>query len=77
MMAGRAIDNHNKTYGAAKKGGFDAGYDLTIEKPSFNAPGKPQKVSLADIAETARRSGKTTAEVTAAMRAKGYEIGGN
>ncbi|WEF34853.1 hypothetical protein [Pseudoduganella chitinolytica] len=32
--------------------------------------------TLADIAETARRSGKTTAEVTAALRAKGYTIGG-
>jgi hypothetical protein len=36
-----------------------------------------KRVTLSDIAETARRSGKSTAEVTAAMRAKGYEIGGN
>jgi hypothetical protein len=33
-------------------------------------------ISLADIAETARKSGRTTAEVTAAARAKGYTIGG-
>jgi hypothetical protein len=36
-----------------------------------------KRVTLSDIAETARRSGKSTAEVTAAMRAKGYEIRGN
>lgn len=36
-----------------------------------------KKISLADIAETARRSGRTTAEVTAAARAKGYQIEGN
>lgn len=33
-------------------------------------------VSLADITETARKSGRSTAEVTAALRAKGYTIGG-
>ena len=32
--------------------------------------------TLADIAATARSSGKTTAEVTAAMRKAGYTIGG-
>jgi hypothetical protein len=36
-----------------------------------------KRVTLSDIAETARRSGKSTADVTAAFRAKGYEIGGN
>ena len=46
---------------------------------SWGESAKPQKktISLADITETARKSGKTTAEVTAAARAKGYEIGGN
>lgn len=34
-----------------------------------------KRISLADIAETARKSGRTTAEVTAAARAKGYTIG--
>lgn len=33
-------------------------------------------VSLADITETARKSGRSTKEVTAALRAKGYTIGG-
>lgn len=32
--------------------------------------------TMADIAETARKSGRSTAEVTAALRAKGYTIGG-
>lgn len=32
--------------------------------------------TLSDIAATARASGRTTAEVTAALRAKGYTIGG-
>lgn len=36
-----------------------------------------KRISLNDIAETARKSGRTTAEVTAAARAKGYEIGGD
>ncbi len=39
-------------------------------------PAQKKTVTLSDIAETARRSGKTTAEVTSAFRAKGYEIGG-
>jgi hypothetical protein len=35
----------------------------------------PQKTaSIADIAATAKASGRTTAEVTAAMKAKGYII---
>lgn len=42
-----------------------------------NPFGGGEKVAtLADIAETARRSGKTTAEVTAALKAKGYTIKG-
>lgn len=40
------------------------------------APAQRKVVTLADIAETARKSGKSTAEVTAAARAKGYTIGG-
>jgi len=35
-----------------------------------------RSVTLADIAETARKSGRSTAEVTAALKAKGYTIGG-
>jgi len=37
--------------------------------------GSNKRISLADIAETARKSGRTTAEVTAAAKAKGYTIG--
>ena len=33
-------------------------------------------VTLNDIAATARASGRTTSEVTAALKAKGYKIGG-
>ena len=50
------------------------------ELNALRAAGKPQggesnkTVSIADIQATARASGKTTAEVTAAFRAKGYKI---
>ncbi len=37
---------------------------------------QPRAVTLKDIQDTANASGKTTAEVTAALRAKGYTIGG-
>lgn len=53
------------------------------EKAAGTQPARPRAdggtktISLADIAETARRSGRTTAEVTAAARAKGYKIEGN
>lgn len=45
------------------------------------ANGQPEqakkRATLADIAETARKSGKSTAEVTARLKELGYEIGGN
>ena len=37
---------------------------------------KPNVVTLSDITATAKASGRTTAEVTAALKAKGYTIGG-
>lgn len=42
-------------------------------------PAEQQKkrATLTDIAETARKSGRTTAEVTARLKELGYEIGGN
>ena len=40
-------------------------------------PITPKVATMADIQETARKSGKSTAEVTAAMKAQGYKIGGN
>lgn len=49
--------------------------------PVFNTdaaqPPAARKVSIADIAATAKASGKTTAEVTQALKDKGYTIGGN
>lgn len=51
---------------------FPSSFKPATEKAQANT-GK--KISLADIAETARKSGRTTAEVTAAARAKGYTIG--
>ena len=41
-----------------------------------NTQSTARTMSLSDIAETAKKSGRTTAEVTAAARAKGYTIGG-
>jgi len=52
---------------------FPSNFKPAAEKAAPKAEQK--KISLADIAETARRSGRTTAEVTAAARAKGYIIG--
>ena len=37
---------------------------------------KPKTATLSDIQATARASGKTTEEVTRALRAKGFQIGG-
>lgn len=45
------------------------------EVPAPSAPGG-KVATMSDIAATARASGKSTAEVTAALRAKGYTIGG-
>jgi len=41
------------------------------------SPGAGRVMSLADIAETARKSGRSTKEVTAAARAKGFKIQGD
>lgn len=47
------------------------------QQPRQAAAGAGAKVAtLSDIAATARASGRSTAEVTAALRAKGYTIGG-
>ncbi|HEY1180800.1 MAG TPA: hypothetical protein VGE56_00735 [Rhodocyclaceae bacterium] len=52
-----------------------------VAGPQAPSPAEPKPAggkvaTMADIAETARKSGKSTAEVTAALRAKGYTIGG-
>jgi hypothetical protein len=39
-------------------------------------PEKVKTISMQDIVDTAKASGKSTAEVTAAAKAKGYKIGG-
>lgn len=61
----------------AKRSGGDASLLFPTEfKPvAERVKATSNKISLADIAETARKSGRTTAEVTAAARAKGYTIG--
>jgi len=50
----------------------------SVPAPSAAAPAAAgnKTVSLADITATARASGRSTKEVTAALRAKGYTIGG-
>ncbi len=47
----------------------------TVANPVQQA-GAPKNMSLADIAATAKASGKTTAQVTAAARAAGYTVEG-
>jgi hypothetical protein len=46
------------------------------DSPVSSLPSAPKTASLSDIAATAKASGMTTAQVTAAMKAKGYTIGG-
>lgn len=51
--------------------------DLNNSVSGSTQPSQNQKtVTLADIAVTAQKSGKTTAEVTKALRDQGYTIGG-
>jgi hypothetical protein len=79
------IGSYENEFTAARKNYSDiatrSGGDASLLFPSEFKPAEqrvkpaPQKISLADIAETARKSGRTTAEVTAAARAKGYTIG--
>lgn len=59
------------------------GLDPDLYAPDPYAGFKPasatesKTATLSDIAATAKASGRTTAEVTQALRAKGYKIGGN
>lgn len=63
----------------ATRSGGNASLLFPSEFKSAEQRAKPavaeKKISLSDIAATARASGRTTAEVTAAARAKGYTIG--
>lgn len=60
----------------AKRSGGDPSLLFPTEFKPAKTQAENKTISLADIAETARKSGRTTAEVTAAARAKGYTIGG-
>lgn len=52
VMAHRAIDSHNKNYTDAKSRGFDAGFDLTVDKP------KASSASPMTVLPTANTSNK-------------------
>lgn len=65
----------NYGYGPLDTSAYEKAAGAQPARPSADSGAKT--ISLADIAETARRSGRTTAEVTAAARAKGYKIEGN
>lgn len=80
------IGSYENEYVASRNNYADiaqrSGADSSLLFPSSFKPAAEKaqastekKISLADIAETARKSGRTTAEVTAAARAKGYKIG--
>ena len=79
-----AVEQMNKEITAARKAPGEVRRDLSnatsgrTAEPAHTASdaGGGKVATLADIAETARRSGRSTAEVTAALRAKGYKIGG-
>jgi len=57
--------------------GIVAGAGSAGSKINVYKDGGKKVATMADIQETARKSGKSTAEVTAAMKAQGYTIGGN
>jgi hypothetical protein len=79
------INSYEQEYTAARQNYSDiatrSGGDATLLFPSNFKPAAERtaptakKISLSDIAATARASGRTTAEVTAAAKAKGYTIG--
>jgi hypothetical protein len=54
--------------------------DFNVDGGAPNQPASAQgggkTATLSDISATARASGRSTAEVTAAMKARGYTIGG-
>lgn len=85
--AGSRIRSYEQEYTAARNNYSDianrSGGDASLLFPSKftpaadRSPAASKKISLADIAATARASGRSTAEVTAAAKAKGYTIGGD
>ena len=74
-VARRSITDHNKLLESAQKRGFTPGYEMRVELPKTE-PVKAKTATLADIAATAKASGKSTAEVTKRLREKGYTIVG-
>lgn len=68
IAAATEVKRLQEKYASQNPGGV---YPSDAQKP------EARTASLSDIAETARKSGRTTAEVTQALRAKGYTIGGN
>ena len=72
-----ASERREKFAGSKAKSIRDGSY-LTSGVPDGGAPDeKPKTASLSDIAATAKSSGRSTEEVTKALRARGYTIGGN
>ena len=74
-VARRSINDHNKLLESAQQRGFTPGYEMRVELPKVE-PVKAKTATLADIAATAKASGKSTAEVTKRLKEKGYSIVG-
>lgn len=74
-VARRSINDHNKLLESAQQRGFTPGYEMRVELPTAE-PVKAKTATFADIAATAKASGKSTAEVTKRLKEKGYSIVG-
>jgi hypothetical protein len=74
-VARRSINDHNKLLESAQQRGFLPGYEMRVELPKAESV-KAKTATLADIAATAKASGKSTAEVTKRLKEKGYTIVG-
>ena len=74
-VARRSINDHNKLLESAQQRGFTPGYEMRVELPTAE-PVKAKTATLADIAATAKASGRSTAEVTKRLKEKGYSIVG-
>jgi hypothetical protein len=75
MIRAAAAAKSRGEYASRKALAIRTGTYLTegTNEPKDAAP-KGKTVTLSDISATARASGKTAAEVTAAFRAKGYQV---
>jgi hypothetical protein len=74
-VARRSITDHNSLLDSAQQRGFLPGYEMRVELPKAESV-KAKTATLADIAATAKASGKSTAEVTKRLKEKGYTIVG-